>query len=135
MTINGKEIKIWLLRLFAVSWGAMAALAAYLLAKYFPLSSVWIGPLGITAACVVGLFFPALLRRPYSLVEQVLGPVGHLLSFIVLGVVYFGVFTPFAALLRWRGWDPLRLQRESRGATAWIDRPQAPERPDYRWQY
>lgn len=135
MRTAGGESRIWVLRLFAVSWGAASALGAYLLAKYFPLSSVWLGPLGITAACVVGLFCPALLRRPYGLVDQLLTPVGELLSLIVLGVVFFGVFTPFAVFLRWRGWDPLRLQRESRVASAWIDRPQASERPDYHWQY
>lgn len=135
MRTVGGESRIWALRLFAVSWGAMSALAAYLLAKYYPLSNVWFWPLGITAACVFGFFCPRLLRWPYRLVDQLLEPVGQFMSLIVLGVVFFGVFTPFAVFLRWRGWDPLRLQRASRGASAWIDRPQASERPDYRWQY
>lgn len=131
----GEMSKIWVLRLFAASWGAIFAIAACLLAKSFPGSTIWVWPLGITAACAVGLFLPALLRRPYALVEQVLGPVGQLLSFITLGLVYFGVFTPFAALLRWRGWDPLRLKCTSRTPSAWIDRPGKPENSDYRWQY
>lgn len=131
----GGESKVWVLRLFAISWGAMFAIAAFLLAKYLPKSSIWISPLAVVVVCVVGLFFPALLRRPYGLVEQLLGPVGELLSLIVLGVVYFGVFTPFAVFLGLRGWDPLRLKRESRSASAWIDRPKAEESSDYRWQY
>lgn len=129
------ENKVWILRLFAVSWGAISVFAAYLLAKNFPASRVWIGPLGVALTCAVGLFFPALLRRPYRLVELLLAPVGQLLSLIVLGIVYFGVFTPFAALLRLLSWDPLRLKRASRSASAWIDRPKASESSAYRWQY
>jgi hypothetical protein len=135
MGASGGECKPWVLRLFAISWGAISVLAACLLAQHFPETMVWILPLGLAVACVVGLCFPALLRRPYRRVEQLLGPVGQLFSFIVLGVVFFGVFTPVAVFLRWRGWDPLRLKRENRGASAWIDRPKASERSDYRWQY
>lgn len=135
MTTNDKETKIWLLRLFAVSWGALSVLAACLLANAFPGSSLWLWPLGITVACSVGFCVPALLRRPYRLVERALAPVGQLFSLIVLGVVFFGVFTPFAIVLRWRGWDPLRLKRASRGPSAWIDCPRAATASDYRWQY
>lgn len=135
MTTNNKETKIWLLRLFAVSWGALSVLAASLLAKHFPGTTAWIWPLGIAVACGVGFCVPALLRRPYRLVEGALAPVGQLFSLIVLGVVFFAVFTPFAIVLRWRGWDPLRLKRARRGPSGWIDRPRDATTSDYRWQY
>lgn len=129
------ESRIWVLRLFAVSWSTISVLAAYLLARHFPETTFWIWPLGIALACAVGFCFPTLLRRPYRLAERLLGPVGQLFSLIVLGIVFYGVFTPFAVILRLRGWDPLRLQRTSRGPSAWIDRPKAAASSDYRWQY
>lgn len=131
----GGECKVWLLRLFAVSWGILFGLAAYLLTQSLSGTMLWIWPLGIAVACGIGFCFPALLRRPYRLVEQLLAPVGQLFSLVALGIVFFGVFTPYAIMQRLCGRDPLRLQRKNQGASAWRDRPKAAESTDYHWQY
>jgi hypothetical protein len=48
-------------------------------------------------------------------IHRVTGPV-------VLALVYFIVITPTALLLRARGRDPLRLRRDPRASSYWIDR-------------
>ena len=35
-------------------------------------------------------------------------PIGWIISHLILGLLYFGLFTPMAAWFRWRGRDPLR---------------------------
>jgi len=129
------ETKRWLLRLFAGSWSAMCILAAWLLAKGFPGSSVWGWPLAAAAAFAVGLIFPEAMQRPYRLVERVFKPVGELFALVVLAVVYFGIFTPFAVLLKLVRWDPLRLHRQEPESSAWMARNPAPVEANYHWQY
>ena len=129
------EIKDWVLRLFAVSWGALLAVAAYLLAASTCRWWLWSWFLVGAVLCVVGFFRPQLLCGPYRMVERALAPVGHLFSLVILSLVFFGVFTPYAVILRWRGWDPLRMKRKEASPTAWVERPDGSITSDYRWQY
>lgn len=135
MTAVGNEVKIWVLRLFSISWGAIFALAAYLLRTAFPDSSVWL--LSLTMAIVLsgGIFVPAAMRRPYRMVERIFAPLGKLFALFTLGVVYFGVFTPFALALRLLSWDPLRLHRVRRRDSAWVACGKKTIGTDYHWQY
>lgn len=120
----------WVLRLFAGSWAAILAGAAYLLGGTCQ-ACRW--PLYVLAAMIAtGLLFPAAMRRPYRWVDLVLAPVGRLFALVVMALVYYLVFTPFALGLRLVGWDPLRRRG---GATAWRARPQGVQPGDYRWQY
>jgi hypothetical protein len=52
---------------------------------------------------------------------------------IVMGVVYFVVFTPFALAMRVAGRDALWLRR--RGASTWVPRPADQQRGDLRRQF
>lgn len=129
------EIKSWVLRLFAVSWGALLALAVYLLAASTCRWWLWGWFLVGVVLCAAGVVRPRLMRGPYRMVERVLSPVGHLFSLLILSLVFFGVFTPYAVILRLRGWDPLRMKRRKYGPTAWVERPSDPVSSGYRWQY
>jgi hypothetical protein len=61
--------------------------------------------------------------------------VGHALGFvntrILLGGIYYGLFTPIATFFRFRGRDP--LQRRRRQDTYWVRR--SPRQPDYTKQH
>jgi hypothetical protein len=61
--------------------------------------------------------------------------VGHALGFvntrILLGGIYYGLFTPIATFFRLRGRDP--LQRRRRQDTYWVRR--TPRQPDYTKQH
>ncbi len=129
------EIKSWVLRLFAVSWGALLALAAYLLAASTCRWWLWSWLLVGVVLCVAGFFRPQLMCGPYRMVERALAPVGHLFSLLLLSLFFFGVFAPYAVILRWRGWDPLRIKGANRSPSAWVERPDASISSGYRWQY
>jgi hypothetical protein len=47
---------------------------------------------------------------------------GKVISPIALGIVFFGVLTPTAVLMRWRGKDPLRLARAPSAPSYWLPR-------------
>ena len=47
---------------------------------------------------------------------------GKIVSPIALGIVFFGVLTPVAALTRIRGKDPLRLLRGKAAESYWVPR-------------
>ncbi|HJV60073.1 MAG TPA: SxtJ family membrane protein [Albitalea sp.] len=53
--------------------------------------------------------------------------IGKVVSPIALGIVFFGVLTPTAALMRWRGQDPLRLRRAPGDKSYW--QPRTPPGP------
>lgn len=129
------EIKIWVLRLFAGSWATLSALVALLLRNFPPGFALWWLPLIVACFFAFGLFSPAAMRRPYRLIERLLAPVGRFFAFLMLALVFYGVFAPFALILRLVGWDPLRRRQSSWGASAWVERDKTTDHADYRWQY
>ena len=129
------EIKDWVLRLFAVSWSVLLALVVYLLAASGCHGWLWSWLLVGVVFCVVGVLRPRLMYGPYRRVERAMAPVGHLFSLLILSLVFFGVFTPYAVILRWCGWNPLRMKSERRGASAWVARSEVSATSGYRWQY
>ena len=53
----------------------------------------------------------------------------HIVSPVVMAVIYFAVVTPTGLIMRALGKDPLRLRREPDAASYWIHRdPPGPER-------
>lgn len=134
MKTTGREAKNWALRLFAGSWTALFVMGAWFLAET-RFGRLWWVPLGAGLFFAVGLFIPTAMRRPYRLVEQIFAPVGRLTSVLMLALVFFGVFTPFALLLRLGGWDPLRRRSSCWPASGWIVHPKEKASSDYRWQY
>jgi len=87
-------------------WGAGAPIPAAILAAA-----------GIGIA-LVGLPFPRAIRPVYLLVTIVALPLGWLVSGLVVGLIFYGVFTPIGALFRLMGRDPLLLKRPS-GSSYW----------------
>jgi predicted membrane metal-binding protein len=69
---------------------------------------------------LVAMLLPTLLsgfNRLWTRFGLVLGKV---VSPIALGIVFFGVLTPVAALMRVRGKDPLRLKRDRVAESYWV---------------
>lgn len=130
-----KECGHWLLRLFAISWALLLALLALVLKRIFPDLSVWLGAMVLSGICLLGIFFPTTMRRPYRLIEWLLTPVGRVANLLVMALVFFGVFTPFAVVLRLTRWDPLARQSLKREGSAWRERASRSKVDEYRWQY
>jgi hypothetical protein len=72
----------------------------------------------IGAALAIAAFTPGLGRLAYLLVYLPTSVIGYVVSHIVLGLIFFFVFTPLAVLLRLMGKDLLQL-RAARGQTRW----------------
>jgi hypothetical protein len=88
------------------------------------------------ALAVAGGFLVVALARPALLaplnrawirlglaLQQIVNP-------IVMGIIFYGVFTPMGVVMRWAGRDALRLRRDPRAATYWIERHPPGPAPD-----
>jgi hypothetical protein len=82
----------------------------------------------------LGLLRPSLLRPVFVGWMVLAFPIGWLVSHLLLGLLFFGVFTPVGLLLRTLGKDSLRLQRGN-AASSWQDRTQETDLKRYLRQY
>jgi hypothetical protein len=95
----------------------------------------WLLPLvvwtvgGVVA--VLGAIEPRLVRPVYLALLAISFPIGWVLSHVLLGVLYFGVFTPLAVLFRLLRRDHLKRRFDRDATTYWRDRRPAPDPPQY----
>lgn len=82
----------------------------------------------------LGLLRPSLLRPVFVGWMMLAFPIGWLVSHLLLGLLFFGVFTPVGLLLRTLGKDSLRLQRGN-ATSSWQDRTQETDLKRYLRQY
>lgn len=78
----------------------------------------------IVAAVFALLAFlaPAVLDKPNRAWMKLGLLLGMIVSPIVLGLLFFTVFTPMGWVLRLMGKDPMRLHRDPAATTYWIER-------------
>lgn len=107
------------LRLFATSWTILCAGAAIFLRGKNPDLVVWPWFLLTASGFACGIFSPHTLRRVYAIVERLLAPVGRAGSLLMLGLVYFILFTIYAQLLRLLGRDALLLRLANQTESGW----------------
>ena len=79
---------------------------------------------------LVAMFMPRLLGGLNRLWMKLGLLLGKIVSPIALGIVFFGVLTPVAALTRIRGKDPLRLRRSKAAESYWVPRTPPGPPPD-----
>lgn len=94
--------------------------------------------LGFGVLCaVLGLVAPAVLRRVYTGAMLLAFPIGFVVSQLMLGVLFFLVFTPLGGLLRLRGWDPMLRRRPAPAPKAgyWEPKSQPADPRRYLRQY
>ncbi len=91
-------------------------------------------PLLFALASLVFLGFALLLPKalaPLNWVWTKFGLLLHkLVSPIVLGLMFFAIFTPVGAIMRLFGGDPLRLRFEPKAKSYWIERSPPGPGPD-----
>jgi carbamoyltransferase len=108
-----------LLREFAALWvlfcGAFAA-SGYVRGR-------WPSAVAFTALALAlgpaGLVKPRSIGPVYVLLTALTAPVGRIVARVLLAVLFFGVFTPFAWLLRLAGHDPLHRRKPSGQQSYW----------------
>ena len=69
-----------------------------------------------------GLAKPEAIRPVFATLMAITRPIGRVVSIVLLGFVFYGVFTPIGLFFRLIGRDPLERSRRKR-ASHWTDRP------------
>ncbi len=87
---------------------------------------VWLGViLGILAVTIgpLGLFLPAAMRWIYVSWMAIAFPIGWTVSQIVLGLLFYGIFTPIGLVFRLIGRDPLHVRSRPDKDSYWSTKP------------
>jgi hypothetical protein len=69
---------------------------------------------------LLGILVPQAMRYIYVGWMVLAFPIGWTVSWIILGLLFFVVFTPVAIVFRWMGRDALALRRRPDLTTFWI---------------
>ena len=114
-------------RSFGLTFAAVFALLAGWLA--YKANSYWMASLGASAGfAVLALVIPQVLR-PLNVAWMWFGGVLHrIVSPVVLGIIFFGVFMPFALVFKLRGRDVLNRKFDPSQPSYWLHR--TPPGPD-----
>jgi hypothetical protein len=86
-------------------------------------AALTIGPLGLLRPRAVRPIFVGWMMLAY--------PIGWLVSRVILGVLFYGLFTPFAVIFRLTGRDALALKPKPEAPTYWDRKPAAPDSLQY----
>ncbi|NRA97201.1 MAG: hypothetical protein HRU14_13425 [Planctomycetes bacterium] len=101
---------LWRGGLFGIDFGTSAPLTAYVLFALGGLSAV------------LSFVMPAANRALYLMLVVVTMPVGLVLSFVIVGALFYGLFTPVGLFFRLIGRDPLNLKFDPAAETYWTRR-------------
>src|SRR5262245_55502538 len=115
------------------SFGLVFAIVLALLAAYLGWRGHgWWPALLAPAAAFLGLALtrPALLAWPNRLWTRLGLLLGAIVAPLVMGVIYFAIFTPMGLIARLLGKDFLRLRRDPAAPTYWLPRRDPQPTPD-----
>jgi hypothetical protein len=84
---------------------------------------------------VAGSIRPPLIRLLFVGLTVVTFPIGWLVSRVILGAIYFGIFTPLAIVFRLMRRDALRLRRDPEKTSYWIEKRQPNDSARYLQQF
>jgi hypothetical protein len=65
---------------------------------------------------------PACLRPLYVALSLLGAPIGFVLSYVILAIVYYGILTPIGLAMRLAGRDPLHRKFDRSAGTYWVRR-------------
>jgi hypothetical protein len=108
------------LRQFAALWfPAFCALVGWLVGtktgQWGGVQVAWAVAAGIA---IMGVLHPPAIRPVFVGLILVTYPIGWVVSHLLLGAIFFGLFLPIGLALRWTGHDPLQL-KIPRGNSLW----------------
>lgn len=99
----------------------------HVLAILLAVLAATIGPLGLVWPRVIKPVFIGWMALAY--------PIGWTVSRIVLGVIFYGLFTPMAWIFRLIGRDELALKSQPAAVTYWRPKPNTVEQSQYLRQF
>jgi hypothetical protein len=121
-----------LLRQFAGLWlaifGGMALFELTvrhrdLRALVLALAALTVGPLGLVR--------PQAIRAVFKSAMALATPIGWVVSRVLLAIIFYGLFTPVAMVLRAVGRDPLQRRRDDHVKTYWKVKPEPSDLKSY----
>ena len=83
---------------------------------------IWMVALGVP---VVYYLLPPLRRFIYVGFMYAVFPIGWTVSHLILGAIFYGLFTPLGLILRMTGYDPMSRKLQPEAASYWIERPRS----------
>ena len=125
-----------ILRQFSAIWvvffGAVAAWQEihhdrHTLAFVLGVLAITLGPLGLA--------WPRIIRPVFIGWMALVYPIGWTVSRIVLGTIFYGLFTPLAWVFRLSGRDELGLKPRPDASTYWQSKPAATDKARYLRQF
>jgi carbamoyltransferase len=111
---------------------ALAALTAY---RGHPTGVLAMLAAIAAASLALGTLRPAWLRPVLIAWMWITYPIGWLVSHLLMAIIYFGVITPIALVMRLLGRDPLDRSADQRADSYWTARPQDVEAARYFRQF
>jgi hypothetical protein len=84
---------------------------------------------------VAGLLWPAALRAVYLAAAYITLPIGIVISFSVLVVIYYLVLTPIGIAMRLAGYDPMKRTFDPDAGTYWTARKPTTDQERYFKQF
>jgi len=124
-----------------VGFGGLALLAwqewlifAFGLGSARPWVAGGLASLGLVAACL-GLVAPAANRPLFLGIALLTFPIGFVLSYVIMGLLFYAVIAPVGLLLRLAGKDPMARRLEPESPSYWADARPARPRESYFRQY
>jgi hypothetical protein len=91
---------------------------------------------GVCAAVsVAGLWLPQLIKPLFVGLMYTVFPLGFVLSYVILAVIYYLLITPVGLIMRLVGYDPLNRKLDPAADTYWIEREAQPESSRYFRQF
>jgi hypothetical protein len=99
-----------------------------------PTKAAWIAAVLAVFVGIPGLISPDLVRPVFLTAMAITKPIGHVVSFIMLGIIYYGFLTPLAILFRLMQRDNL-ARRRADVTSYWTPKPEPSDLRSYLRQY
>lgn len=90
----------------------------------------WLALAAVTVV-VAGWLRPGTIRPVFTAAMAITTPIRIVVSNVLLGVMYYGIFTPLALLFRLIGRDALARRRRAGAATYWVPKPRPADMKSY----
>jgi hypothetical protein len=84
---------------------------------------------------LLGLTWPRRIKPVFVAWMALAFPIGWIVSRVILGLLFYGLFTPVAWILRLKGRDELGLKRQPEATTYWHRKPSATDKSQYLRQF